>query len=120
MWPAAARLRFPVSGGGENRRSESQTGEGFVTLDGVKRVLDEEMLMICDGVKPVALAGVMGGLNSEIREDTKVVLLESAYFSPAGTGGPRRSWASKRRRHIGSEGGSTTWGASLPQTEPPS
>jgi phenylalanyl-tRNA synthetase beta chain len=59
-------------------------GEQFVTLDGVKRTLDQEMLMICDGVKPVAIAGVMGGLNSEIKEDTKVVLLESAYFNPAG------------------------------------
>jgi len=58
-------------------------GEEFVTLDGVKRRLDSEMLMICDGVKPVAIAGVMGGLNSEIREDTKNVLLESAYFNPA-------------------------------------
>ena len=60
----------------------AQAGEEFVTLDGVKRTLDEEMLMICDGVKPVAIAGVMGGLNSEIREVTKTVLLESAYFDP--------------------------------------
>jgi phenylalanyl-tRNA synthetase beta chain len=59
-------------------------GEEFITLDGVKRSMDGEMLMICDGVKPVAIAGVMGGLNSEIREDTRRVLLESAYFSPAG------------------------------------
>ena len=64
------------------RRAER--GEEFVTLDGVKRTLDGEMLMICDGVKPVAIAGVMGGLNSEIREDTKIVLLESAYFDPMG------------------------------------
>jgi phenylalanyl-tRNA synthetase beta chain len=56
--------------------------EEFVTLDGVKRVLDEETLMICDGVKPVAIAGVMGGLNSEIRARTRTVLLESAYFHP--------------------------------------
>jgi phenylalanyl-tRNA synthetase beta chain len=62
----------------------AKEGEAFVTLDGVKRTLDKEMLMICDGVKPVAIAGVMGGLNSEIKEDTRVVLLESAYFSPAG------------------------------------
>ena len=62
----------------------AQEGEGFVTLDGVKRILDGEMLMICDGVKPVAIAGVMGGLNSEIKEDTKIVLLESAYFNPMG------------------------------------
>ena len=60
----------------------AQVGEEFVTLDGVKRTLDGEMLMICDGVKPVAIAGVMGGLNSEIKEDTKTVLLESAYFDP--------------------------------------
>ena len=59
-------------------------GEEFVTLDGVQRTLDGEMLMICDGVKPVAIAGVMGGLNSEIKDDTTTVLLESAYFDPAG------------------------------------
>jgi phenylalanyl-tRNA synthetase beta chain len=62
----------------------AQEGEEFITLDGVKRTLDGEMLMICDGVKPVAIAGVMGGLNSEIKEDTKIVLLESAYFNPLG------------------------------------
>ncbi len=61
----------------------ARNGEGFVTLDGIKRTLDGEMLMICDGVKPVAIAGVMGGLNSEISNDTKIVLLESAYFDPA-------------------------------------
>jgi phenylalanyl-tRNA synthetase beta chain len=60
----------------------AQKGEEFTTLDGVKRSLDEEMLMICDGVKPVALAGIMGGLNSEIRAETRTVLLESAYFHP--------------------------------------
>lgn len=59
-------------------------GEEFVTLDGVRRILDGETLMICDGVKPVAIAGVMGGLNSEIREETQKVLLESAYFEPIG------------------------------------
>jgi phenylalanyl-tRNA synthetase beta chain len=62
----------------------AQEGEAFVTLDEVKRTLDGEMLMICDGVKPAAIAGVMGGLNSEIKEDTKIVLLESAYFNPMG------------------------------------
>jgi phenylalanyl-tRNA synthetase beta chain len=63
------------------RRAKS--GETFVTLDGVQRVLDEQMLMICDGVKPVAIAGIMGGINSEIRDDTRNVLLESAYFNPS-------------------------------------
>src|SRR4030065_2369543 len=61
----------------------ARKGEAFITLDGVKRILDEEMLMICDGVKPVAVAGVMGGVNSEIRAETRTVLLESAYFYPS-------------------------------------
>lgn len=59
-------------------------GQRFTTLDGVERVLGPEMLMINDGKKPVALAGVMGGLNSEIEETTRDVLLESAYFWPIG------------------------------------
>jgi phenylalanyl-tRNA synthetase beta chain len=59
-------------------------GERFVTLDGVERVLKRDTLMICDAVRTVAIGGVMGGLNSEIREDTSRVLLESAYFSPQG------------------------------------
>jgi phenylalanyl-tRNA synthetase beta chain len=57
-------------------------GERFVTLDQKERGLDPEMLMICDGEKPVAIAGVMGGLNSEIRPDTRRVLIESACFDP--------------------------------------
>ena len=57
-------------------------GETFVTLDQKERVLDPEMLMICDGEKAVAVGGVMGGLNSEIEDDTTRVLLESAYFNP--------------------------------------
>ncbi|MEJ2098674.1 MAG: phenylalanine--tRNA ligase subunit beta [Desulfobacterales bacterium] len=57
-------------------------GETFVTLDQKERVLDPEMLMICDGQKAVAIGGVMGGLNSEIEQSTTRVLLESAYFDP--------------------------------------
>jgi phenylalanyl-tRNA synthetase beta chain len=60
----------------------AREGEVFITLDGKERPLDPEMLMICDGEKPVALAGVMGGLNSEIEDTTTKVLLESAYFDP--------------------------------------
>ena len=59
-------------------------GERFVTLDGVERVLHRDTLMICDAARPVAIGGVMGGLNSEIRDATSRVLLESAYFSPQG------------------------------------
>ena len=57
-------------------------GETFITLDQKERVLDPEMLMICDGEKAVAIGGVMGGLNSEIENSTTRVLLESAYFNP--------------------------------------
>jgi phenylalanyl-tRNA synthetase beta chain len=55
----------------------------FVTLDEVERTLDPETLMICDGSGPVAVAGIMGGLNSEITENTRNVLIESAFFQPA-------------------------------------
>ncbi len=55
-------------------------GEELVTLDEKKRVLTTNNLLICDKVKAVGLAGVMGGLNSEITENTKEVLFESAKF----------------------------------------
>ncbi|HSV93804.1 MAG TPA: phenylalanine--tRNA ligase subunit beta, partial [Desulfobacterales bacterium] len=57
-------------------------GERFVTLDDKERVLDADMLVICDAEKPVAIAGVMGGQNSEITEATTRVLIESAWFDP--------------------------------------
>jgi phenylalanyl-tRNA synthetase beta chain len=60
----------------------ARAGETFVTLDQKERVLGAEMLMICDGQKPVAIGGIMGGLNSEIEDTTTRVLLESAYFNP--------------------------------------
>ena len=60
----------------------SKEGEPFVSLDGKTRTLNAETLMICDGVKPVAIAGIMGGENSEVKDDTQTVLLESAYFNP--------------------------------------
>lgn len=61
----------------------AEGGEPFTTLDGKGRTLSEEMLLICDGKKPVAIAGVMGGENSEIQDSTRTVLIESAYFNPA-------------------------------------
>jgi phenylalanyl-tRNA synthetase beta chain len=60
----------------------AEEGEQFTTLDGVERKLSSDMLVICDSKKPVALAGIMGGLNSEIAEDTSNILIESAYFNP--------------------------------------
>ena len=54
----------------------------FVTLDGIERVLVPEDLLICDGDTPIALAGVMGGMDSEVGPETRRVLLESAHFDP--------------------------------------
>ncbi|MBI2346601.1 MAG: phenylalanine--tRNA ligase subunit beta, partial [Deltaproteobacteria bacterium] len=64
------------------RRSEA--GLSFITLDGVERRLSPDDLLICDATGPVALAGIMGGANSEIRGETTRVVLESAYFAPQG------------------------------------
>lgn len=55
----------------------------FQTLDGVNRNIDENTLMICNGDKPVAIAGIMGGLDSEIVDDTTTLTLESATFDAA-------------------------------------
>jgi phenylalanyl-tRNA synthetase beta chain len=57
-------------------------GEKLQTLDGIERELTTEMLVIADAEKPVALAGIMGGEDSEISNATTDVLIESAYFSP--------------------------------------
>jgi len=59
----------------------AKDGEKIVTLDETELTLTTENMLICDGVKPVALAGVMGGLNSEIKETTNTVLFESAKFA---------------------------------------
>ncbi len=55
----------------------------FTTLDGIERVVDEDTLMICNGDTPVAIAGIMGGLDSEIVDGTTSVVLESANFDGA-------------------------------------
>jgi phenylalanyl-tRNA synthetase beta chain len=58
----------------------ARQGEKMTTLDGVERNLFDDTLLICDGEGPVAVAGIMGGLNSEIYDDTRDVLIESACF----------------------------------------
>lgn len=60
----------------------AREGETLVTLDGQERKLTTEMLLIADPEKGIGLAGVMGGLNSEITDDTKDIILESATFNP--------------------------------------
>ena len=57
--------------------------EKFVTLDGQERIMDENVLMICDGEKAVGIAGIMGGENSMITDDVKTVLFEAACFDGA-------------------------------------
>ncbi len=69
----------------------AKKGEKIVTLDEQERILDEENLVIADDEKAVAIAGVMGGLNSEIEENTQTVVFESAVFN----GGSVRKTAKK-------------------------
>ncbi len=66
----------------EIRVRRARAGEVLVTLDGDRRELTPEMLVIADAARPVALAGVMGGLDSEVTAATVDVLLESAHFVP--------------------------------------
>ncbi|MCI5530829.1 MAG: phenylalanine--tRNA ligase subunit beta [Blautia sp.] len=61
------------------RRAEK--GEKFVTLDGQERTMDDSVLMICDGKKPVGIAGIMGGENSMITDNVHTVLFEAACFN---------------------------------------
>ena len=60
----------------------AEKGSKFMTLDGEERELDEEDLMICDAEKPMCIAGVFGGINTGVTEDTRSIFLESAYFDP--------------------------------------
>ncbi|MEK9165724.1 MAG: phenylalanine--tRNA ligase subunit beta [Patescibacteria group bacterium] len=61
---------------------KAKKDEILVTLDGQRRQLDEDMLVITDGEKPIALAGVMGGAETEVSETTKDIILEAAIFDP--------------------------------------
>ncbi|MBI3206068.1 MAG: phenylalanine--tRNA ligase subunit beta [Myxococcales bacterium] len=83
--------------GGRIGVRRARAGEPFTTLDGVARSLDADDLVICDAEGPSALAGVMGGQDSEIRDSTRRVLLECAYFTPRGV---RRT---SRRHGLGTE-----------------
>lgn len=73
---------FATLAGGKIIVRKAAADETMITLDGVERKLDPEMLLICDAERPVAVAGVMGGQNSEVTEHTTDILLESAYFNP--------------------------------------
>jgi phenylalanyl-tRNA synthetase beta chain len=72
-------------------RRAAATERDFVTLDGENRKITPDMLMICDPGGPVAIAGVMGGLDSEVDDDTTDVLLECALFDPKSIRATRRA-----------------------------
>lgn len=74
---------FRQLAGGKIIVRRSGEGEKFTTLDGQERTLKASDLTIRDGERAVALAGIMGGENSEIADDTTNILLESAYFNPS-------------------------------------
>ncbi|MGB5172306.1 MAG: phenylalanine--tRNA ligase subunit beta [Eudoraea sp.] len=59
-----------------------EAGTKFMTLDGEERILNAEDLMICDDEKPMCIAGVFGGINTGVTENTTSIFLESAYFDP--------------------------------------
>jgi len=60
----------------------AREGEKIITLDGVERKLDPSILVIADIKRPIAIAGIMGGKDTEVTNQTKNILLESAYFDP--------------------------------------
>ena len=66
----------------EIRVRTARDGERLKTLDGQDRTLTSDMLMIADGERPVGVAGVMGGADSEVTDATRSIVLESAYFNP--------------------------------------
>ncbi|MEJ2634147.1 MAG: phenylalanine--tRNA ligase subunit beta [Calditrichia bacterium] len=73
---------FDLISGSEIIVRESGEGEEFITLDDKPRKLKAGTVLICDGKRPVAIGGIMGGINSEVSQSTKNILLESAYFNP--------------------------------------
>ena len=73
---------FATIPGGKISVRRAREGEKITTLDGVCRELSPEILAICDQNGPIAVAGVMGGADSEVGENTSAILLESAYFRP--------------------------------------
>jgi len=70
-------------GGDQIRIRTARAGEQLQTLDGQTRVLSSDMLVIADAERPIAVAGVMGGAESEVTASTTAIVLESAYFQPS-------------------------------------
>ncbi len=99
MWEWGQPLHafdFNKLAGGRIVVRRAQPGETIVTLDGNERRLSDNMLVIADAERPVAVAGVMGGADSEVTEKTTAILLESATFHPVSV---RRTAACIRDAH---------------------
>src|SRR4030042_1253485 len=64
------------------RISTAGTNNKIATLDGIERELNKDALLIWDSIRPIAIAGVMGGMETEVSDKTKNIFLESAYFEP--------------------------------------
>jgi phenylalanyl-tRNA synthetase beta chain len=75
---------FETLGGGRIVVRRARPGEQFTSLDGDLRKLDPADLVIADGERAIAFAGIMGGLDTEVRDDSKTILLEAANFEPVG------------------------------------
>jgi phenylalanyl-tRNA synthetase beta chain len=88
----------------------ARAGESVVTLDGQARTLTDAMLVIADAGRAVAVAGVMGGASSEVRDATRTVLLESAYFAPGSIRRTAKALGPPPRPRTGSSGGRTSRG----------
>lgn len=80
-----------LGGSGIVVRRAAASESSFTTLDDEKRDITPDMLMICDREQPVAIAGVMGGLDSEVSDETVDLLLECAHFEPKSTRATRRA-----------------------------
>jgi phenylalanyl-tRNA synthetase beta chain len=75
---------FDTLGGGRIVVRRARKGETFTSLDGNLRALEPQDLVIADAERAIAFAGIMGGLDTEVRDETKTVLLEAANFEPLG------------------------------------
>ncbi|MCM8791413.1 MAG: phenylalanine--tRNA ligase subunit beta [Candidatus Omnitrophica bacterium] len=73
---------FDKIAGGQIIVRKARSGEKITVIEGAEKTLDESVLVIADSDKPIAIAGVMGGLNTEVTESTKNILLEAAFFDP--------------------------------------
>ena len=81
--PALARVRFQLFAQEQNQSSAApKKTKNSPPWTAPRRSLSSEVLLICDGVGPVAVAGIMGGQNSEVKETTRDILIESAFFNP--------------------------------------